>query len=68
MIIITFPVVGLLAPMAAMGALAHLSPSKHALLLRYAVPTYGHTISIFSFTSLALYLYFSSTLLLRGAV
>jgi hypothetical protein len=68
MIMMIFPVVGLLAPVAAMGALAHLSPSKYALLLRCAVPAYGYIISIFSFTSLVLYLYSSSALLLRDAV
>jgi hypothetical protein len=68
MIIIIFPVIGLLAPVAAIEALAYLSPSKYALLLRYAVPAYGYTISVFSFTSLALCLYSSSALLLRGAM
>jgi hypothetical protein len=67
-IIITFPVVDLLTPVAAIGALTYLSPFKYALLLRYAVSTYEYTISIFSFISLALYLYSSPTLLLRGAV
>jgi hypothetical protein len=67
-IMMIFPVVDLLAPVAAMGALAHPSPFKHALLLRYAVSTYGYIISIFSFTFLALYLYFSSALLLYSAV
>jgi hypothetical protein len=65
---ITFPVVGLLAPVAAIGALAYLSPFKYALLLRYAVPTYEYIIFIFSFTSLVLYLYSFFTLLLRGVV
>jgi hypothetical protein len=68
MMMMTFPVVGLLAPVAAMGALAHPSPSEHALLLRCAVPAYGHTISVFSFASLALCLCSSPALLLRGAV
>jgi hypothetical protein len=47
MMIITFPVMDLLTPVAAIGALAHLSPFKRALLLRYAVPAYEYTISIF---------------------
>jgi hypothetical protein len=58
----------LLAPVAAMKTLAHLSPFEYTLLLRCAVPIYEHITSIFSFTSLALYLYFSFTLLLRNVI
>jgi hypothetical protein len=66
--IIIFPVIGLLTPVAAIGALAYLSSFKYALLLRYAVPIYKYIIFIFSFTSLALYLYSSSALLLYNTV
>jgi hypothetical protein len=66
--IITFPVVGLLTPVTAIKALAHLSLFKYALLLRYAVPAYRYIISVFSFASLTLYLYSSSAFLLRGVV
>jgi hypothetical protein len=67
-IIIIFSVVNPPAPMAAIGILVYLSPSKYALLLRYAVSTFGHIISSLSFTSLILYLYFASAFLLRSTI
>jgi hypothetical protein len=54
--------IGPLAPVAVIGALIYLSPFKYELLLRYAVPAFGYTIS------LILYLYFSSIFLLRYVV